>query len=190
MARAQFDREEVLDKVIELFWEKGYSGSSMQQVVNVTGLKPGSIYLSFTNKEGLFREALERYARKRKEQLRAVLDGAPSVGEGICAVFEQIVGETTAADYTSCFLVKTQLELAHEKSELQSLADAKLNEVEALFRTYLEKEYSREVSRDRATSIMLHIFGVRVYGYRQDSAEQIRRGLRQGLPWLPWPGKE
>jgi AcrR family transcriptional regulator len=189
MARAQFDREEVLDKVIQLFWKKGYSASSMQEVVRVTGLKPGSIYLSFTNKEGLFREALERYAQKRKQQLQTLLDGAPSVGEGICTFFEQIVQETSNTNYTSCFLVKTLLEMTREKNNLKNLAAAKLAEVESLFCRYLEKEYPRDISRDRASSIMLHIFGVRVYGYRQDSAEQIRRGLRQGLPWLPWPGR-
>lgn len=54
MARAQFDRDDVIGKSIKLFWKNGYSASSMQQVVKATGLKPGSIYLAFGNKEGLF----------------------------------------------------------------------------------------------------------------------------------------
>lgn len=187
MAKAQYDRNEVIDTFIDLFWSNGFSATSMQNIVKATGLKPGSIYYSFGNKEKLFRESLERYAQKKNEQFCRTMDSAPSVGEGICTVFEHIVQETTSKDYCSCFLIKTQLELAHEKNELQALAGAKLGEVEALFRSYLEKEYDTDVSRDRATSIMLHIFGVRVYGYRQESADHIRRGLREGLPWLPWP---
>ncbi len=58
--------------------------------------------------------------------------------------------------------------------------------MEALFRSYLEKEFSETVSRRRAASIMLHIFGLRVYGYQQGSADRMRQGLREGLPWLPW----
>jgi TetR/AcrR family transcriptional repressor of nem operon len=186
MARAQFDRNDVLDKAIDLFWQHGYSASSMQQVTQTTGLKPGSIYLAFGNKEGLFREALERYSQKSMARIRHTLDSAPSIGLGICDLLEKNVQESTREDYCSCFLVKTRLELASEGNELHKLASAKLDEVEALLESYLEKEYGEVVSRPRAISLMLHIFGMRVYGYRCDSARRIRQGLQAGLPWLPW----
>jgi hypothetical protein len=62
-------------------------------------------------------------------------------------------------------------------------ASARLDEIEALFKSYLEKEFDETVSGQRAVSIMLHIFGLRVYGYQQGSAERMRQGLREGLPW-------
>jgi len=186
MARAQYNRNEVVDQSIQLFWQNGFSGSSIQQVVKATGLQPGSIYLAFGNKEALFREALESYAQKSSEQIRNTLDAAQSIGEGICAHLENIVLQSTKANYCSCFLVKTQLELAAEGNELYYFAAAKLGEVEALFRSYLEREFNKTVSRQRAASIMLHIFGMRVYGYQQGSADRMRQALRDGLPWLPW----
>lgn len=186
MARAQFDKNDVIDRLIPLFWQNGFSGSSMQQVVKTTGLQPGSIYLAFGNKEALFRAALERYAQKSIDQIRNTLDTAKSVGEGICVHLEKIVQESAMENYSSCFLVKTQLELAAEGNDLYYFAATQLGEVEALFRSCLEKEFSETVSRRRATSIMLHIFGMRVYGYRQGSADRMRQGLREGLAWLPW----
>ena len=93
MSRAQFDRDEIIDKSIELFWKNGYSASSMKQVVKTTGLKPGSLYLAFGNKEALFREALESYAQQSIARIRSILDNAPSVGEGICAHLEKMVQE-------------------------------------------------------------------------------------------------
>lgn len=186
MARAQFDRNEVIEKAIDLFWQNGFNGSSMKQVVETTGLKPGSIYFSFGNKEALFREALESYARNRTAQMHRILDSAPSVGEGICTILEGIIEESTRENYSSCFLIKTRLELAAEKNELYDFASAKLGDVEAVIESYLRKEYSKKVSERLAASVMLHMFGVRVYGYRQGSADRIREGLREGLPWLPW----
>ena len=186
MAKAQFDREKVLDKAIGLFWQHGFSASSMQQVVRATGLNPGSIYLAFGNKEGLFRAALERYAEKALTAIRHSLESAPSVGEGICRHFEDVIEQAARRKYKSCFLVKTLLELAAQGSELHQLASAKLDEVEALFRSYLEREYGKQLSQRRAASIMLHIFGLRVYGYRKDGAARMRQALREGLPWLPW----
>lgn len=186
MARAQFDRNDVLDRAIELFWKNGFSASSMQQVVKATGLKPGSIYLAFENKEGLFKEALERYASKGMAKIRSILENSPSVGEGICQLLENNIKEAAEEEYSSCFLVKTQLELAAECNNLYELASLKLSEIEALYESYLKKEYGEENSKQRATSLMLHIFGIRVYGYRQGSTEQMREGLQVGLPWLPW----
>jgi len=182
MAKALFDRNDVIDKSIDLFWKNGFSASSMQQVVKTTGLKPGSIYHAFGNKEGLFRESLESYAQKGLMQIRNVLDTAPSVGEGICMIIEKNIQESTKKDYCSCFLVKTRLELAAKGNELYELVSAKLSEIEALYESYLEKEFGKTMSRQRATSLMLHIFGMRVYGYRQGSADR----MREGLQWLPW----
>jgi TetR/AcrR family transcriptional repressor of nem operon len=186
MARAQFDRNDVLDNSIALFWQNGFSASSMQQVVKTTGLKPGSIYLAFGSKEGLFREALDRYAQRSIAQIRDVLNSGASVGEGICRFLEERVQDSTKKNYRSCLLVKTQLELAAEGNKLHEFASAKLGEIESLFQCYLEKEYSKSVSRKRAASLMLHILGMSVHGYQQGSAGRMREGLREGLPWLPW----
>lgn len=186
MARAQFDRNDIIDKSIQLFWQNGFSASSMQQVIKATGLKPGSIYLAFGNKEGLFREALDSYAQQSITQIRSILDSAPSSREGICVILENFIQESTRKTYCSCFLIKTQLELAADGNKLHDLASVKLGEIEAVFQSYLEKEFSKTVSRQRAVSLMLHIFGLRIYGYQQGSAERIREGLQVGLPWLPW----
>lgn len=186
MAKAQFDRNEVIDRSIQLFWQNGFSASSMQQVVKTTGLQPGSIYHAFGSKEGLFREALEGYAEKGKEQICKTLDAAPSLGEGICTILERMVEESCRMDYCSCFLLKTQLELAAEKNELYDFAAAQLRGIEELYQSYLAREYDPELSRKRAASIMLHIFGVKVYSYQRGAAERMREGLREGLPWLPW----
>lgn len=186
MARAQFDRDEVLDNAIQLFWQHGFSASSMQQVVKATGLQPGSIYLAFGNKEGLFHEALERYFEKAITWKRHILDTSPTVGEGICKILEDKIQQSTEKNYCSCFLIKTQLELAAENNDLHKVAAAKLSQIEDLFRCYLETEFDSDVSSRRAVSLMMQIFGMRVYGYQVDSADRMRAGLREGLPWLPW----
>ncbi len=189
MAKAQFDREFVINRTIELFWQHGYSGSSMLQVVKATGLKPGSIYLAFGNKEGLFREALEVYSKNSLKKMADVMDSANSVGEGICNLFEKLLEDSTKKNYNSCLLIKTQLELGYNDDKLDDLAGEYLKEVEVFFKLYLEKIYDVEISKKRAVSIMLHIFGIRVYSYQKQTIETMRSGLIQGLPWLPWQTK-
>lgn len=56
-----YDRGAVLDRALKLFWEKGYEGAHLQELVEVTGLNRFSLYKEFGSKEGLFEEAFEKY---------------------------------------------------------------------------------------------------------------------------------
>ena len=63
MARTkEFDRIEVLDRATDLFWEKGYESTSMQDLVETMGIGRASLYDTFGSKQELFAEVLERYA--------------------------------------------------------------------------------------------------------------------------------
>lgn len=186
MARAQFNRDEVVENSVKLFWKHGYNGASMQQVVETTGLKPGSIYLAFGNKDGLYKEALKCYSDSSIRETQRIVESAPDILSGICTVLDSIILASSQKDYCSCFVIKTQLELAAEGGEIYDFAQQRLGEVENVFRDYLKQYFDEQQSRARATSLMLHIFGLRVYGYQNVSAERMRSGLREGLSWLPW----
>ena len=56
-----FDRSQVLQNAKEVFWVKGYNGTSMQDLVDATGLNRSSIYNSFGNKMELFQQTLKQY---------------------------------------------------------------------------------------------------------------------------------
>ena len=57
----QFDEAEVLKKAKAVFTEKGYNGTSMDDLVQATGLSRSSIYDTFGDKHGLFLKTLDQY---------------------------------------------------------------------------------------------------------------------------------
>ena len=57
----EFDIELALDRAMELFWRKGYEGTSLSDLTETLGITRPSLYAAFGNKEALFRSALERY---------------------------------------------------------------------------------------------------------------------------------
>lgn len=62
MARPrEFDEDEVLDRALHVFWEKGFDAASLADLQQATGLTKSSLYKAFESKEGLFRRVLERY---------------------------------------------------------------------------------------------------------------------------------
>jgi TetR/AcrR family transcriptional repressor of nem operon len=64
MARAKsFDEGAVLDQAAQLFWERGYEGTSLADLETHLGLGRQSLYNAFGDKHGLFLKALDRYRR-------------------------------------------------------------------------------------------------------------------------------
>jgi AcrR family transcriptional regulator len=60
----EFNKEQVLDKALHVFWERGYEGTSLSDLTEAMGINRPSLYAAFGNKEELFRLALDRYADK------------------------------------------------------------------------------------------------------------------------------
>lgn len=69
----RFDRGEVLERAMTVFWGKGYQATSIQDLVDATGINRGSLYATFGDKRGLFLVVLEHYSRRFAEPLMAEL---------------------------------------------------------------------------------------------------------------------
>jgi AcrR family transcriptional regulator len=56
-----FDAEKALDCAMQVFWRKGYLGTSLSDLTDAMGINRPSLYAAFGNKKSLFRRALNRY---------------------------------------------------------------------------------------------------------------------------------
>jgi len=56
-----FDTEEALEVAMQLFWRKGYEGTSLAELTAAMGINAPSLYAAFGSKEALFRKAMDRY---------------------------------------------------------------------------------------------------------------------------------
>lgn len=70
----QFKEEEALEKAMHLFWKKGYSATSMQDIVSHLGLSRSSIYDTFIDKETLFHKALDFYIQNNGGKFSVYVD--------------------------------------------------------------------------------------------------------------------
>ena len=60
-----FCTEKALDSAMQVFWRKGYEGTSMVDLTEAIGINSPSLYAAFGSKDGLFRAVLERYDARR-----------------------------------------------------------------------------------------------------------------------------
>jgi AcrR family transcriptional regulator len=56
-----FDMNTALEKALEVFWRKGYDGTSLSDLTEAMGINKPSLYAAFGNKEQLFLKAIELY---------------------------------------------------------------------------------------------------------------------------------
>jgi AcrR family transcriptional regulator len=64
MARPrEFDEDTALEQALITFWQNGYEGTSLMNLLEATGLTKSSLYAAFGNKESLFHKVVERYER-------------------------------------------------------------------------------------------------------------------------------
>ena len=65
MRHKSYDAGEVLDRAVDAFWQRGYQSTSISDLEEATGINRYSLYNSFDSKEGLFRQAMDRYYERR-----------------------------------------------------------------------------------------------------------------------------
>lgn len=58
-----FDRDAALAAATRLFWERGYEATSLNELTEAMGIRPGSLYAAFGDKKALFKEVVHAYAR-------------------------------------------------------------------------------------------------------------------------------
>lgn len=83
-----FDPEAVLDRVIPVFWARGYEGASMEELTAASGLARPSLYAAFGDKRGLFLAAVDRYAATIGRGPVERLAGAATLDAGIRAFLD------------------------------------------------------------------------------------------------------
>jgi AcrR family transcriptional regulator len=106
MARPrEFDEGEVLDLALATFWQHGYEGTSIDDLVAATGLGRASLYGAFGDKERIFARALERYCMRAGEALETGDDEASARGALLRLLRAFVINSSPKSGPRGCFLL-------------------------------------------------------------------------------------
>ena len=145
-----FDPSTALSRAVELFSSKGYSETSMEDIVQATGVSRYGLYGTFGNKRELFEQALDRYADSMGKQafLRLLEPGASL--EHIRRIFEERVADMCAVEENKgCLFIHTAMELAPQDNDLRDVLQKFMGRMGKLFAVGLESAKTRgEVRAD------------------------------------------
>jgi AcrR family transcriptional regulator len=101
-----FDPDVALRQALDLFWERGYEGTSLAGLAEAMGIASASIYACFGSKQELFRKVMALYGRTSGEPPRRALREGPTARAAIHAMLRATADEITRPDAPHyCMLV-------------------------------------------------------------------------------------
>jgi TetR/AcrR family transcriptional repressor of nem operon len=134
-----FSDLEVIDKAIDVFWNKGYEAASTDELLSAMGIGKGSFYNSFPGgKRELFEKSLDQFNQTALAKLRQQLQNSADPLEEVRAFFRSISTDRKQNHMKGCFLGNTIAELALVETELKGKAVKLLKQLEAVFFEALE----------------------------------------------------
>ncbi|MEK8132825.1 TetR/AcrR family transcriptional regulator [Paenibacillus filicis] len=76
----------IIQKSAELFNQKGYVGTTMQDIIDATGLTKGGVYRGFSNKDEIAMAAFQYAGEVLWEHFTAAMEGKQTATEKILAI--------------------------------------------------------------------------------------------------------
>lgn len=94
MARAiEFDYDKAIDKATRIFWRKGYSGTSLRDLLKGMGIGEGSFYNTLKSKKQLYLECLKHYNDTVGRRRSTALFSPASAKEGVRGLFRTVLDD-------------------------------------------------------------------------------------------------
>ena len=101
-----------MDELTALFWRKGYSQTSVADLVEVSGIHKPSLYRVFVSKEELFATILRRYLAARMDMFDVLVDRSGPGLDGIHTFLSLVRDDVvTGTSQHGCLLVAASVEL-------------------------------------------------------------------------------
>ena len=124
MARnVEFDEARAIQKAMEVFWKKGYSGASMRDLTDAMQISASSIYNTIGDKHQLFVRCISDYIHVRMDE---ALKHSAKIKSPLKAIVALINGCVTTILYSDnhCLAIKTTFEVASTDTQVQQIIKA------------------------------------------------------------------
>lgn len=187
----EFDPDAVLQRALELFWERGYEATSMSDLVEQLGIGRASIYATYGGKRELYLKALDRYLESRDPIVVERLSQPGPVLPAVRALLDDYVAEVLADQRCrGCMVVNAAVELAGRDRRVARGVQASWDTVEtalvsALTRARAQGEIAGERDpRALARLILVVMQGIRVLGRADPDAGRLHDAAGQAMAAL------
>ncbi|BAY89595.1 MULTISPECIES: TetR/AcrR family transcriptional regulator [unclassified Tolypothrix] len=184
MSKGEETKAKIIRQAAELFNQQGYTGSSISDIMRVTGLQKGGIYNHFQSKDDLALQAFDYAIASVSQQTRAALRSKRHAIErlqAIIGVFSSFVDNPPIKG--GCPILNTAIESDDAHAALRERTQKAMDSWRELIRLIIEKGISRgeirsEVDADEAATIIIATLeGAMMISKLYDDAIHMQRAI-------------
>ena len=186
-----FNRDEVLEKAKNVFWLKGYNATSMQDLVNATGLNRSSIYNSFESKLNLYKLTLEKYQNEGVGFFEVITHSNLNGFDSVKKIFETTLNLMIKdANRKGCMFVNCNTEMGNQNMLLKNLTKKNQHILIGFFESLIKKgQIDGSISKERevaSSAIFLasSFQGFRITGMNISDAKSLQSIIKNTLTIL------
>jgi TetR/AcrR family transcriptional regulator, transcriptional repressor for nem operon len=153
-----FESADVLDAALRCFQLRGFEATSIDNLVQCTGLSRASLYNAFGGKEQLFHAVLDRYEEQQLLALKTRIAQAASPRE---ALRDMLASAASADEELGCLVVNSGMELGPSDPQFQARVAKSLDAIRLMLRDLVRQAGIEDA--DAVASILQATFlGMRV----------------------------
>lgn len=193
MARPrEFEPEAALRAITDAFWETGYEGTSLQDLVDATGLKKGSLYAAFGDKRAMYHAALRQYDSHEISAAIGLVRQSGTPKEKIARLFDAVLkGAAKKSGRRGCLICNAAIDQAATDAETSKVLTASIDRLErAILNALTSAGRSPTLSgsdstQAKARGLLASYFGLRVLaksGASRDVLASVRDDALSKLP--------
>jgi len=151
----KFDEDEALNGAMLLFWKKGLSATSLDDLSEAMDMNRPSIYNAFGNKDAIYRRALERFCGQLDQGMQETLEAEPELRKGLRAFFNRAIAVYCGSDPAlGCLMVCTAPSEAFSHPQVGEDLRALIQRLDEGFSRRLQKaQVEGELSGDVKTAL-------------------------------------
>ncbi|MDQ8952187.1 TetR/AcrR family transcriptional regulator [Acinetobacter rudis] len=182
MRPKEFEEDVIAEAAMKVFWQKGYAGTSIQDLVEGTGLGRGSLYNTFGSKYGLYEFSLKRYYEITADNI-AILSEEGKAKDLILRLLMKIVSdEINDIENMGCMVANASLEMARYDEGIAQLVEKNLERMEKAICTLLIRgKASGEIDSTKNPEVLARFIVSTIQGIRVFSKGSSKKGLSAKL---------
>lgn len=170
-----------MERALTCFWRHGFAATSMQNLLDCTGLSKSSLYEEFGSKRALFERCITAYRDHAVAAMTARLAAAPSGLSFIRAMLESVATESDIEGHPrGCFVMNTAGEFAQKDPRVAQLIADSIADFTGIFRQAVRRAQAEgEIPASKSASrlaqfIVANMSGLRTLAKAGASAESLR----------------
>ncbi len=193
MARpVEFDENQVLTNAMEQFWREGYEASSVQKLLDCTGINRGTLYNSFGDKDTFFKSCVDQYNKIVEKQIASsLLNEKLDAWDGIAAYFDEAVFNISNKRRSmGCLLVNSLCESINYDKDIKKVVRASLAKIRKALVVRLKEaqkqgKLTKGVTVEFAADVLINaLHGIRVNSRDGKNNNQLKELIRHTIASL------